>query len=428
MRTTKLFGLLFLCSCTVIRTINAQTQLRIPLAGNCFLTSANITTDSISQEGITNWRDTSSEFSTYFRIDTACTVSIGLELIAPGNNSAINININNKNYRLKINGTTAHEAWMQKAVVLQPGYTTLVLKGLQKSSAQFAVVKSLIIKTNTPVNVFHFVKENSDNRFYWGRRGPSLHLSYEAPKDKNIAWFYNELTVPEGGDVIGSYFMANGFKEGYFGMQVNSSDERRILFSLWSSYSTDDPAAIPNDEKIILLKKGEGVHTGEFGNEGAGGQSYLRYPWKAVNTYRFLIHAVPDTAGGTAYTAYFFAPENKWQLIASFRRPKTTAYLTRLHSFIENFIDTNGFLTRYCRYGSQWVVDTNGEWHELTKAYFTGDDIANVRYRTDYKGGADKNFFFLQNGGFFNDYVPLKQNFIRMADARHPEIDFNSLP
>jgi hypothetical protein len=37
---------------------------------------------------------------------------------------------------------------------------------------------------------------------------------------QEIEWFYSELTVPEGSDVIGSYFMANGFSEGYFGIQV----------------------------------------------------------------------------------------------------------------------------------------------------------------------------------------------------------------
>ena len=98
----------------------------------------------------------------------------------------------------------------------------------------------------------------------------------------NAEWFYNEITVPAGNDVIGSYFMADGFKEGYFGMQVNSPTERHILFSVWSPFQTDDPASIPEDKKIILLKKGANVHAGEFGNEGSGGQSYLNYNWKAA--------------------------------------------------------------------------------------------------------------------------------------------------
>jgi hypothetical protein len=62
----------------------------------------------------------------------------------------------------------------------------------------------------------------------WGRRGPSVHLNYQIQKAQKFVVFYNELTILE--DPIGSYFMANGFKEGYFGIQVNSKTERRVLF------------------------------------------------------------------------------------------------------------------------------------------------------------------------------------------------------
>ena len=88
--------------------------------------------------------------------------------------------------------------------------------------------------------------------------------------------------------------MANGFKEGYFGIQVNSDKERRILFSIWSPFTTDDPKSIPDSLKIVLLNKGKNVYTGEFGNEGSGGQSYLRFNWKADVTYKFLTQIKPN--------------------------------------------------------------------------------------------------------------------------------------
>jgi hypothetical protein len=47
-----------------------------------------------------------------------------------------------------------------------------------------------------------------------------------------------------------------------FLFQVNSSTERRILFSVWSPCRTDDPKLIPTDEQIKLVKKGKNVHTG----------------------------------------------------------------------------------------------------------------------------------------------------------------------
>ena len=91
--------------------------------------------------------------------------------------------------------------------------------------------------------------------------------------------------------------MANGFSEGYFGMQVNSSTERRILFSVWSPFNTDNPKDIPAEQRIRMLAKGPDVHVGEFGNEGSGGQSYLVYPWKAGTVCRFLTRVQPDKDG-----------------------------------------------------------------------------------------------------------------------------------
>lgn len=406
-----------------------SVAITVPAGGNCFLTSTGTTEDNIDDDGIIAWNDAESVFTFYIRSGIACVVQLGLELRVPDGISTLQVSTDSISQTLQVSGTAFHIVNFNGTVQLQPGYNSIKLKGLQKTGKQFALVKQLVITTNAPDSNFHFVRENSGNRFYWGRRGPSVHLSYDTPKEKNITWFYSELTVPEGSDAEGSYFMANGFNEGYFGMQVNSPNERRILFSVWSPFTTDDPAAIPEDEKIVLLKKGQQVHTGEFGDEGSGGQSYLVYPWKAGNTYRFLVQATPDNKGATIYTAYFYAPEeNIWRLIASFQRPKTSTHLTKLHSFLENFIDTNGFLSRRCLYGNQWAVDSDGKWHELTRALFTGDDIAKVQYRMDYAGGAESTVFYLQNGGFTNKTVQLKQYFTRKPNGNPPTIDFTQLP
>ena len=91
-------------------------------------------------------------------------------------------------------------------------------------------------------------------------------MSYEVSSQAgNIEYFYNEMAVSKGSDLLGSYFMANGFAEGYFGIQVNSQTERIILLSLWSPLKTDDPTSIPEDQKIKLLKKGDDVISNDFG-------------------------------------------------------------------------------------------------------------------------------------------------------------------
>lgn len=233
---------------------------------------------------------------------------------------------------------------------------------------------------------------------------------------------------PVGEDPQGSYYMANGFAEGYFGIQVNSGTERRVLFSVWSPFHTDDPKEIPENQRIKLLKKGKDVLTGEFGNEGSGGQSFLRFPWITGNTYRFLNSVTPDGKGNTLYTAYFYAPEvGEWQLIASFLRPQTNTWYQRPHSFLENFSDNNGYKGRKAHYTNQWIRSSKGKWVELDKARFSADDIGRRGYRLDFAGGEEEGHFFLKNGGFFNQSTGLGLEFRRQKLNKEPDIDFDAL-
>jgi len=265
--------------------------------------------------------------------------------------------------------------------------------------------------------------------FYWGRRGPSVHLNYQLPKDTPLTYAYSEITVPTGQDSIGSYFMANGFREGYFGFQVNSRTERRVLFSVWSPFRTDDPSKIPAEDRVKTLAKGDGVRAQDFGNEGSGGQSFLVYPWKADVTYRFLTEVKPDGDGNTRYTSWFGDKQaGEWRLIATFQRPKTDKHLTGFHSFLENFAPDFGHQERSAHYGNQWVRDSDGRWYEITRAKFTGDNTARGRHRLDYAGGSEDGYFFLRNCGFFEQHVSLDQEFERdSTKSQPPEIEFDAL-
>lgn len=374
------------------------------------------------------WQSPDEKRLYFFYSDRPCLVDLSVNLSVPEGESRIEVQVAGKKFALKVSGAEPHKVKIGR-VKLDRGYSRVEFRGVTKEGDTYGELSDLEVHSLTPGLTLAYVKDNQDNRFYWGRRGPSVHLNYELPKGVDIEYFYNELTVPAGMDPVGSYFMADGFGEGYFGMQVNSLQERRVLFSVWSPFKTDRPGDIPETDKIAMLSKGEGVHTGEFGNEGSGGQSYFRYPWKAGTTYRFLLKGKPDGNGKTVFTAWFYAPESaKWQLIASFSRPKTDHYLTRLHSFLENFNDRNGYLTRKGLYTNQWCRDKNGQWYPITKARFSGDDIAKRGYRLDYAGGTEGSGFYLRNGGFFNVSTVLNSIFeLTTHPAKAPDVDFGVL-
>lgn len=409
--------------------INPPGTMIVPIGGNSWRTTAGTDGGNISEKGILNWTNEKVGFVTYVRLVKTGTLKLGIHAALPEGQSRISVTVLGKEASITVSGSRMSYYNTGVWEIKDTGYVAINVNGISKTGKLFADIDSIKMSGTAVDAGSSFVKNNEGNFFYWGRRGPSVHLSYALPEDENAAYFYNEITVPEGNDVIGSYYMANGFGEGYFGIQVNSDTERRVLFSVWSPYQTDDPTQIPDAERIQMLRKGAGVHTGEFGNEGAGGQSYLRYPWKAGVTYRFLLKGQPDGTMHTTYTAWFFDPErNNWILIASFRRPKTNTWLKRFHSFLENFDPEKGNITRKVFFTNQWICTDKGQWIELTKARFTGDNTARVGFRKDYAGGISGNNFYLQNCGFFSNNTALDTWFERPALNKKPDIDFEKLP
>lgn len=410
-----LAGILVLCA----GLSAAAETLEVGVAGNGYVTS-NPYGAQISDKGITRWSSPETVVSVYFYLHQPQTID--LSVVAKGD-SQIKVSMGEQSYVVRLDSEEFERVPVGKFNVAQAGYVRIDIQGISRSRHVFGNVKELIV--DNVAGASNYVKNFSD---YWGRRGPSVHLAYRLPEGDN-EWFYNEVTVPAEGETMCSYYMVAGFGEGYFGMQFNSPQERRVLFSVWSPFDTQDPRDIPDDQKIKLLRKGKDVHIGEFGNEGSGGQSYLKYPWKAGETYKFLMRVRPDGHGNTVYTAYFFATdENEWKLIASFLRPQTDTWYTHAHSFLENFDPTQGYLSRKVLYGNQWARSKDGKWTEITDAIFTHDATARANVRLDYQGGnTDDNRFYLKMGGFFNESVPMGTKFHRFPGGNAPQIDLDAL-
>ncbi len=195
-------------------------------------------------------------------------------------------------------------------------------------------------------------------------------------------------------------------------MQVNSPTERRIIFSVWDSGDEAiDRDKVEDANRVKLMGKGEGVYTGDFGNEGTGGHSHLKYMWKTGEKQRFIVTAQPTDSTYTIYSGFWFHPEKQnWMLISSWKAPQEGGWMRGLHSFSENFSGSNGHLLRKALYGNQWIRTPDGKWQELTTATFS-HDATGRKDRFDRFMGIEDRQFFLSHGGFLDGFTKYGEAF-----------------
>jgi hypothetical protein len=229
------------------------------------------------------------------------------------------------------------------------------------------------------------------------RAARSVHLRYTGPQ---ATAFYNELTVDES--VPDSYFIACGFRQGYFGIQeLRPGQDRVVLFSVWDPGKQNDPRGVPAEQRVETLYHAGDVVVRRFGGEGTGGQSFFHYPWKAGETYKFLVEASVEN-DKTAFAAYFFLNETgAWKHLVTFRTLTGGTPLSGFYSFIEDFRRDGKSLheRRRARFGNGWVKGMDGNWLQLTEARFTADatpvdnvdaDIRSGEFQLATGGGTEK--------------------------------------
>jgi Domain of unknown function (DUF3472)/Domain of unknown function (DUF5077) len=372
------------------------------------------------KSGVDGWSDAKQQIAWHGRFANAGALTATVSVVLPaGQTSTLRLDVDGQTKPIQVTGAgdVPVKIIVDGFTLRAAGWHHLVLTGMAKSGTTFGRVTTLDLAGPATVGA-HF---NLKSR----RNCASVHLGYPLPKDAGVTAFYNEVTVRT--DPLWSYYMACGFSRGYFGIQVNSPTERRVIFSVWDSGNEAvDRAKVAEIDRVKLLGKGDGVVASDFGNEGTGGHSHLVYPWVVGNTYRFLVTAKPEGTT-TTYTGWFFFPERKaWGMIASFRAPKDGKPLHGLYSFNECFNGQNGDQRRLAEFGNQWVLN-NGAWQELTTARFT-HDVTGGKDRIDYESGVtDGRRFFLSNGGWLGSTITTGTTFSRPALGQQPN-GFPALP
>lgn len=193
--------------------------------------------------------------------------------------------------------------------------------------------------------------------------GVSVHNWWTIPRGfGNIKEIVSSIRVPKGSEPIRTYWEANGFSNGYMGMQHNSDTERRILFAVW-----DDGKGSTVD---LLNKSSDAVAEG-FGGEGTGAHAFIRYNWEPEQTVFFKVTADVNTAkNGATYSGYYSTDGgHKWNLVASFFANKQPIWLKGIYGFLENY-GSDSSKIREGYWGNFTITNTAGKTEKVSKMYF----------------------------------------------------------
>jgi hypothetical protein len=366
-----------------------------------------------SSRGITDWKDPGTKVLWFGELKAVGALHASVQLRLPSNmTSQLRLTVDGQSRECQVKGAGDEPvtATFGKFDIKDAGYHRFALEALN-AAPPFGDVASLVLD-GPAVKEAHF---NLKPR----RNAASVHLRYPTPGGSNIAAFYCEATGLE--EPVTTYYMACGWHRGYFGMQVNSKTERRIIFSVWDSGGEAiDRKKVAGENRVTLLAKGDGVYAGDFGNEGTGGHSHLKYMWKTGERQKFVVTAQPTNDTFTIYSGYWLHPEKQaWMLISSWRAPKDGSYLRGLYSFSENFGGSTGHLLRKARFGNQWARTDGGNWIELTMATFSHDSTGRAD-RLDRFMGVEDGEFFLSHGGFVKGFTKSGEKFSRPATGKRP--------
>jgi hypothetical protein len=383
-----------------------------------------------AKNGIQNWVDKNQQFVFYANIRNTGKLNIDVVLKNKTASSLLLITVTHAVSQIKAGATTQFTVAVPASPIFKrvnvgsvhiasTGLYTITIECKERTEKLIADIKELELSGVATKNIFFNTKQR--------RNAASVHLKYPIADTTKAIMFYNEVTVPAAMDPLYTYYMACGFSRGYFGMQVNSAGERRIIFSVWDAGNEAiDRNKVAQKNRVTIIAKGEDVVAESFGNEGTGGHSHWVYSWRTEQTYKFLVTAAIDSATQTTtYAGYFYVPEwQKWKLIACIKAPKDGKTINGLYSFNENFEGATGHLNRKAFFSNQWVRRQNGDWKELTESNFSYDATAKAGDRIDYSGGAVDTSFYLNNGGFVPTSNKFGEVFTRKATGNKPVIDF----
>jgi hypothetical protein len=208
------------------------------------------------------------------------------------------------------------------------------------------------------------------------------HLWWDVKDHPNETCLYGQITVLATHSNIyycGANWHPGEPAGGYCGIQQNSGEEHRTIFSIWDTSPTLHPVAAAGDPR---------THINRFGGEGEGGHTHMIWPWKVRETFQFFVRKVPGKEPDTTEARYYIFDDEKktWIHSATITSPngghKSVETIGGgLNSFLENFAQKDPDVPKLATY-RLWLGSSigtlksltratgDGKWGELNDAYF----------------------------------------------------------
>ncbi len=201
------------------------------------------------KNGLHNWTNTKQEIQFYFNLRNIGNLSLSLLLKNDVPDSKLAVSIAGKKYNITVpKSVNFKKIIIANIEIKEPGFYILKLTSVAKKGKIIADIKSLEISGEASKDL-HF---NPKPR----RNAASVHLLYPVNDSIKVLSFYNEITIPKDADILHSYYMACGFARGYFGIQVNSPTERRVIFSIWDAGNErENRNKVAVENKVQLMAK-----------------------------------------------------------------------------------------------------------------------------------------------------------------------------
>lgn len=224
-------------------------------------------------------------------------------------------------------------------------------------------------------------------------RVEAQHLWWEeSPNQKDATCVYGEITVLLTHPAIyycGANWHPGEPAGGYCGIQHNSPQERRTIFSIWDTSAKLHPTVTQADPKTIFNR---------FGGEGEGAHTHMLWDWQEGDTFSFFVRKRPGTAPDTTDARYYIYDRGakRWRHSATITSPngdqKSQSSVTTiggggLGSFLENFLGRDKEVPKIALY-RLWLgsdIDNmkcltratgDGTWGQLHDAYFLAEGNA----------------------------------------------------